>query len=955
MACIFAGSLRKLVVKMKKLVLILTVAFGLSATLSCKKENLTEGVSYGDINFSVREISSVEATKSAQEQTIVLKAEDGDESAPYLIVTGIPTIAAQDPQVKSSAVSKASLSQFTTDAVIKGATKRYMDAVPVKYVEGKWKADPKPDGNAYTWHWNADKGGYDPIAFWAHTPKLTGAYSVSDASFSFDYVSPASDKTQDLVLAYTVQSNETVSFGFNHVLSAVGAFVDPEQDDNLTITSFAFSDIYTRGKCTCSASGSNALTPTWTALSTKGDYGMALTNGDTSFDSSDYFFVIPQEFSEGTDAKIVLNCTGKTFGDNKTLRYSLKNTTWKAGYTYVYRLGYPNVATLLNGYDFWHVIGSLVPESRIESVEFKVNSPISSYDASWPRAQVQDNAVSKVKIYAVYNDSARKLYVTTAADEMYSNESMMRMFLGSEAGREIPTKSIDPYPFSSLKSVVFGPLNTSKTKSMEELFAECGLLSSVDLNSLNTENVETFRDMFDGCNSLTNIDISSWKTPNLTNTWRMFFGCHELTSITLNKDKFSTDKVTDMAHMFDGCSKLYSVDLSGFNTANVKDMSYMFSGCSSLSSLALPGFNTESCTNMTYMFDSCSSLASLDLSAFKTASVTNMSYMFNKCTSLRSLTLSDGFNTAKVTDMQYMFYNCKSLSSLDVSGFNTENVRNMARMFFQCEALEVINVSGFNTAKVTNMSSMFNGCKKVKNLDVSRFSTSLVTNFSCMFYYCDLLENLNLDSFDTANALYMDYMFCDCGSLTSLNLNSFVTSKVKNMEFMFCRCRKLASLLLDFDTANVTRMNNMFDSCELLTTINTANFNTGKVTTMNRMFYACFKLASLDLTSFNTSSVTDMAWMFYECDALTTLKLNSFNTSKVTTMQEMFYSASCLNDITLGSSFVINSNCNKQNMMLLCGGYIADGTGKLQCSSATWTALSSGAGLSTDKWSYVSL
>ena len=51
---------------------------------------------------------------------------------------------------------------------------------------------------------------------------------------------------------------------------------------------------------------------------------------------------------------------------------------------------------------------------------------------------------------------------------------------------------------------------------------------------------------------------------------------------------------------------------------------------------------------MNYMFDDCSSLASLDVSGFDTSKVTNMSNMFYNCSSLASLDVS-GFNTSLVT------------------------------------------------------------------------------------------------------------------------------------------------------------------------------------------------------------------------------------------------------------------------------------------------------------------
>jgi surface protein len=54
------------------------------------------------------------------------------------------------------------------------------------------------------------------------------------------------------------------------------------------------------------------------------------------------------------------------------------------------------------------------------------------------------------------------------------------------------------------------------------------------------------------------------------------------------------------------------------------------------------------------MFENCSSLTSLDVSGFDTSNVTSMGAMFYNCSGLTSLDLS-GFDTSKVTGMNNMF------------------------------------------------------------------------------------------------------------------------------------------------------------------------------------------------------------------------------------------------------------------------------------------------------------
>jgi surface protein len=213
-----------------------------------------------------------------------------------------------------------------------------------------------------------------------------------------------------------------------------------------------------------------------------------------------------------------------------------------------------------------------------------------------------------------------------------------------------------------------------------------------------------------------------------------------------------------------------------------------FSGMENLSEIEGIGYlKTSNVTNMGNMFNDCSSLTSLDVSGFNTSNVENMSGMFYNCSNLTSLDVS-GFNTSNVTDMYKMFYNCQTLTSLDVSGFKTSNVTNMGYMFYNCSNLTSLDVSGFNTSYVKDMSYMFMYCK-VTSLDVSGFNTSYVTDMSYMFCGCRNLTSLDVSGFNTSNVKNMDDMFCGCRNLTTIYCDDTWTCENSNQ--MFTSCEKL--------------------------------------------------------------------------------------------------------------------------------------------------------------------
>ena len=125
----------------------------------------------------------------------------------------------------------------------------------------------------------------------------------------------------------------------------------------------------------------------------------------------------------------------------------------------------------------------------------------------------------------------------------------------------------------------------------------------------------------------------------------------QITSFDLSK--YDTSNVTDMGHMFYGCSGLTSLDVSKFDTSNVTDMSYMFRDCSGLTTLDLSNFDTSKVTDILLMFAGCSSLTSLDLSNFDTSKITHklsMGNMFNNCNKLTHIKCKQAFKNWCITN-----------------------------------------------------------------------------------------------------------------------------------------------------------------------------------------------------------------------------------------------------------------------------------------------------------------
>ena len=189
----------------------------------------------------------------------------------------------------------------------------------------------------------------------------------------------------------------------------------------------------------------------------------------------------------------------------------------------------------------------------------------------------------------------------------------------------------------------------------------------------------------DGAYSLNTIEMPDWYTdetrtnitkvvfdksfkdarPTTCRSW--FNNMTNLTEIVGMKEYLNTSEVTNMEDMFAWCSKLTTIDVSGFNTEKVNNMNWMFRDCENLTSLDLSGFKTDIVTDMSAMFFNCQKLTTLDLSAFNTKNVESMGFMFAGCSNLTTILISEKWKADEVKTDEYMFNNCPELIGNDGS------------------------------------------------------------------------------------------------------------------------------------------------------------------------------------------------------------------------------------------------------------------------------------------------
>ena len=379
------------------------------------------------------------------------------------------------------------------------------------------------------------------------------------------------------------------------------------------------------------------------------------------------------------------------------------------------------------------------------------------------------------------------------------------------------------YNCNSLETIPVRDWNTKSLMYMDKTFGNCTSLVNLDVSKWDTSKVVELTSTFYHCSSLKTLDVSKWKTSNVLRSDSLFSGCEKLTSLDVSK--WDTGNITTASGMFSACRALTSLDVSKWNTSKMTNISSMFNSCATLTTLDVSKWDTSNVTNMKSIFSSCSSLTTLDASKWNTGKVIDMSSVFSYCKSLTSLDVSK-WDTSKVVDMNYIFSNCEKLTTLDVSKWNTSNVTNMRAMFSGCSGLTSLDISKWNTANVTDLSSLFAFDNKLASLDISKWNTGKVTNMGQMFNFCLKLTSLDLSVWNTSKVTSMWAMFNSCTSLTTVKINNWDTSKVTNMKKMFSDCTNLTTIEGVLDLKSCNDYEDMFLSCNNITSIKVKNLPT---------------------------------------------------------------------------------------------------------------------------------
>ena len=285
----------------------------------------------------------------------------------------------------------------------------------------------------------------------------------------------------------------------------------------------------------------------------------------------------------------------------------------------------------------------------------------------------------------------------------------------------------------------------------------------------------------------------------------------------------------------------------------------------------------------------------------------------------RSLLEVYEIDLSNLTTIGLLFGFCINLSKIERLIYNAAEpkIKSMYYAFAHTKITEIdISDIKINADDNNPLHSLFYNCAKLHTIvgleifDHKKFKGSYVNTFSS----CPSLTSLDLSNWDTSNVTSMQNMFRNCSGLTSLNLSNWNTSNVTNMSNMFYGCTNLTSLdVSNFDTSKVTNMSQMFSCCTNLTSLDVSNFNTSNVTIMNGMFGDCYALISIEgINNFDVRKVQDFGNIFISCHTLQYLDLHNWTTSTDAWYQGMFAYCNNLHTIDISNFIFLGSSGNRR-------------------------------------------
>ena len=401
--------------------------------------------------------------------------------------------------------------------------------------------------------------------------------------------------------------------------------------------------------------------------------------------------------------------------------------------------------------------------------------------------------------------------------------------------------------------------------------------------------------------------ITGWENVDGSRIKRMenaFAYCEGLQTIDLSGIDLSS--ATRMNYLFENCTSLKSADLSGLVGPTVTNISNMFLNCTALSDLDVSNWDTTGVTDLYSLFQNCKLLKEVDLSSWNLSKVGNANWMFSS-SAIEKITLGenfrfvDGNNSYLPEKTGKLWYKLDAEGSPAGDGYASDEL---------AEAWDGATMAGTwvlvdEIRPETSAFAVYS--KDDKSLTIYKASDKPARNdtyngktVTYVFTIDETKTNYSSSPFSGYAREYESVVFA---------APEYADDKIApaSMGNWFSGFEKAKSITgwENVDGSNIQSMSRAFEYCYALTSIDLSDLRLTKVTDLSWLFSGCTSLESADLTGLVRSGVTTITYMFNNCSALTELNLLSWNTSGITANNAnwMFNGVTSLEKVTLGDRF----------------------------------------------------
>ena len=256
------------------------------------------------------------------------------------------------------------------------------------------------------------------------------------------------------------------------------------------------------------------------------------------------------------------------------------------------------------------------------------------------------------------------------------------------------------------------------------------------------------------------------------------------------------------------------------------------------------------------------------------------------------------------------FRSCENLEYIyNIERLDLSNNPNGTRgMFWDCKSLvHVYGLADMDVSNVHQCDYMFNNCNNLENINDIEGWNLTITNNSLIsaFSGCRLLETIDLSSWDLSNVSNIQNMFNDCGNIRSVDLGNIFTSATANINmsntFQYCYSLESISDIISNIPANKTvSLAGTYNYCYSLTSV--IDLSGLTITALNSAFNNCKEIKEIYLTGCTLSGSANSA--FSNCNSLRILDLNNVTaTASSTSLNTTFQNTYVLAYLDLSSKY----------------------------------------------------